>query len=130
MPSTRGYRGVAGQPVRPYPLYTTYVNTDIWLNLTFLDRFNNLSTPTTVNYRVDSLTTNYVMLATTSVTPTGPTMVINIPASINYMYNNVGQSSQTNQVTVTAGFADGSQVQQVFIYELVDIQIADGSSSP
>src|SRR5580693_2417033 len=102
----RGYRGVAGAPVKPYVEFSVYVGSDVWLNLTFLDRNKQLATPVSVNYRIDDLTTDNLILGNTSVVVPGPQFSINIPASINYICNDLGQSSQLNQVTVTAVYTD------------------------
>jgi len=127
----RGYRGVSGSPVQPYINYTLNSGSDCWLNLQFLDRNNNPATPTAVSYRIDCLTTDYIVLGPTSVTPTGSTMSINIPAALNIIgggpnSNDIGQTSQLNQVTVTAIYSDGSQRQDVFIYEVIAIQTVGG----
>lgn len=127
----RGYRGVAGTPVKPYVEFSAYVGSDVWLNLTFLDRRKQKAIPVSVNYRIDDLTTDNLILGNTAVTPiTSSQMSINIPASINYITNDLGQSSQLNQVTVTAVFIDGSTTQQVFAYELIAIETIGGGTSP
>ena len=125
----RGYRGVAGQPVQPYVLYTTNVGSDVWLNLTFVDRFGNPAIPVALTYRIDNLTTDTVVLYTTAIPgPYASQMTINIPAVINQIDNVIGQSSQTNQVSIVATFSDGSQKQDVFIYELIAVQVVGGNS--
>lgn len=130
----RGYRGVAGTPVRPYINYTVNSGSDCWLTLQFLDRFNNPAIPTIVSYRVDCLTTDYVVLTDTFVPGpiTTSTVVINFPAIINIIgggpnANDVGQNSQNNQVTVTGVFSDGSQAKEVFLYEVIAIQTVGGA---
>lgn len=126
----RGYRGVAGAPVKPYVEFALYEGSDTWLNLTFLDRKNNLATPTAASYRIDELTTDNLVLADTILSNLSSKMTINIPGSINTICTNIGQTSQLNQVTVTAVFTDGSQVQQVFCYEVIAIQTIGGGTSP
>ena len=126
----RGYAGISGSPVRPYVQFSTNVGSTVYLDLTFLDRKKQLATPTALTYRIDDITTDNVVLADTIVAPTGPLMTLVIPASINYIQNDLGQSSQLNQVTVTAGYSDGSFVQTVHIYELIAIQTIGGATSP
>lgn len=123
----RGYRGVAGSPVRPYIQFAVNAGSDVWLDLTFLDRFNNLATPTSVSYRIDNLTTDDVVLQDTAASAIGSTMTIQLPASINIISSDIGQTSQINQVLVTAVFADGSQSKEVFIYELIALQTVGGA---
>lgn len=125
----RGYRGIAGQPVRPYPQYSVNYNSDVWLTLTFLDRTSAPVTPTSISYRIDNLSTDGVVLTDTSVTPTGSTMTINIPAALNIFSTDIGQSSQINQVTVTAVYSGGAQKKEVFIYEVIAIQTVGGAGS-
>jgi hypothetical protein len=126
----RGYRGVAGQPVQPYVLYTIPEASDIWLNLTFVDRFGNAATPTNLTYRIDNLTTDTVVLETATVpTPYSNQMSVNIPAVLNVITNDIGQTSQTNQVSVVATFSDGSMKQNVFVYEVIAVQIVNGSNN-
>lgn len=122
----RGYSGVAGRPVKPYVEFSIYENSDCWLNLTFLDRQNNLATPVSITYRIDELTTDNLVLATTSIVPTGPKMSINIPAALNCILTDIGQTSQINQVAVVATFADGSLNQSVHVYEVIAVQTVGG----
>jgi hypothetical protein len=127
----RGYRGIAGSPVKPYVEFSVYIGSDVWLNLTFLDRNKNPSVPVSVNYRIDDLTTDDLVLDSTPYTGVLASQIsINIPASINTIVSDTGQSSQINQVTVTAVFADGSTTQSVHVYELIAIQTIGGGTSP
>lgn len=127
----RGYRGIAGSPVRPYVEFALYEGSDTWLNLTFLDRNNNLATPIAASYRIDELTTDNLVLGDTLVSgPLSSKLTIHIPGALNQINGDIGQTSQLNQVTVTAKFVDGSQVQQVFAYEVIAIQTIGGGTSP
>ena len=123
----RGYRGVAGAPVRPYAQFVVNAGNACWLDLVFLDRFNNLATPTTVSYRIDNLTTDDVVLQDTTASSPASSMTLTIPASLNTINSDIGQTSQINQVLVTATFADGSQSKEVFIYELIALQTVGGA---
>lgn len=122
----RGYPYLQGQPNRPYRQFSTDAGSDVWLELQFLDRSNTPATPTAVSYRIDNLTDAQCVLNDTSATPTGTTMEINIPASVNVMQR-CYQSSQLNQVTVTSTFSDGSIRKRVFIYELIAINTVGGA---
>jgi hypothetical protein len=126
----RGYRGVAGAPVKPYVEFSIYQGSTCYLNLKFLDSKKNPATPAAVTYRIDELTTDNLVLSDTYATVTGSTLQITIPGSLNTINCNVGQSSQINQVTVTALFADGSTTQTVHVYEVIAIQTVGGGTSP
>jgi hypothetical protein len=56
-------------------------------------------------------------------------MSVNIPAVLNVITNDIGQTSQTNQVSVVATFSDGSMKQNVFVYEVIAVQIVNGSNN-
>jgi hypothetical protein len=122
----RGYAGVAGRPVRSYPAFVINAGSDCWLQLTFLDGSNNLIIPTTLSYRIDNLTTDTLILADTPLTVTKPVIAINIPGAINIIDNDIGQSSQLNQVKVTTTYPDSSVTTEVFIYEIIAIQVVGG----
>lgn len=122
-------RANAGQPTRPYRDNLVNAGSDCWLELTFLDRFGNAATPTGVTIRIDNLTDVLTILQTSPVTPpTAPanTLEINIPASTNQMSYN-WRGTQLNQVTIAATYSDGSQIQQVFVYELCAIATVGGA---
>lgn len=126
----RGWRGLAGEPVLPYVDFEVYAGSDCWLNLQFLDANNSPTVPTKVSYRIDCLTTDYQVLPwTVAPIPTTSSMRINFPASINIIglgENDVGQTSQINQVTVQAIYPDNSQKQEVFVYEVIAVQTVGG----
>jgi hypothetical protein len=128
----RGYRGVAGSPIQPWINFTCNQGSDIWLRLTFLSYTNQPIVPVTLTYRIDCLTTDYVVLTTTPYTGSLSSVVIlNIPGSLNSIGGgpnafNIGQTSQNNQVTVTATFSDGSTQVGVFVYEVIAIQTVGG----
>jgi hypothetical protein len=122
----RGYAGIAGRPVRPYPQFVMNAGSDCWLELTFIDTDNNPVIPTSFSYRIDNLTTDTLILQETPVTVTSSVIDINFPASLNIINNDIGQSSQLNQVKTTTTYPDGSVDVEVFIYELVAIQVVGG----
>lgn len=129
----RGYRGVAGAPVQPYINYTVNAASTVFLNLQFLDRLNNPAIPASVTYRIDCLTTDYVVLETTLVvpSPTSSALMLTIPGPLNTIgggpnSNDIGQNSQNNQVLVTATYGDGSTRTEVFVYEVIALQTVGG----
>lgn len=122
----RGYAGVAGRPVRSYPTFVINAGSDCWLDLTFLDKTGTLATPTLFSYRIDNLTTDTLIKQDTVVAVSGSTLSLNIPAATNIIDNDIGQSSQLNQVKTTVTFADGSINTQVFLYEIIAIQVVGG----
>jgi hypothetical protein len=122
----RGFPYLQGNPVLPYKATTVDAGSDCWLELQFLDRTRAPAVPTTITYRIDNVTDNQVVLATTSVAPSGTTMELNIPASLNVMQRQ-GQSSQINQVTVVSTYSDGSTRTKPFFYELIAICTVGGA---
>jgi hypothetical protein len=123
----RGYSGIAGRPVKPYPQYSVNYSSDVWLTLTFLDRTNTAVTPSAISYRIDNLTSFTVVLTDTSVTPTGTTQTLNIPGALNIFSTDIGQSSQLFQITVTVTYPGGSVAKEVFPYEVISIQTVGGA---
>lgn len=124
-----GLRGLAGQPIRPYADYNINAGSDCYLTLTFLDRFNNPVIPTAVTYRIDNLTQVQVVLQSTPLpTPTSPTIVIDIPGSVNQIgfSNMVGFPQQLNQVLITATYPDASQATEIFLYNVIALQTPQG----
>jgi hypothetical protein len=122
----RGYAGVAGRPVRPYPQFVLNAGSDCWLELTFIDTDNNPVIPSAFSYRVDNLTTDTLILAETPVSVVSTVIDINFPASLNIIDTDIGQSSQLNQVKTTTTYPDGSINTEVFIYEITAIQVVGG----
>lgn len=122
----RGYPYLQGNPVQPYSSFPVLAGSDCWLELQFLDRTQSPATPTSISYRIDDITDNQVVLSDTSVTPTGSTMELNIPASLNVILQQY-RASQLNQVTVTAVYSDGSQRKKLFLYEVIAICTVGGA---
>ena len=92
----------------------------------FIDVDNAPVVPAAFSYRIDNLTTDTLILQETPVTVTSSVIDINIPAATNIINNDIGQSSQLNQVTTTTTYPDGSIDKEVFIYELTAIQVVGG----
>lgn len=63
-------RGLSGQPILPYVDYRSYMGSDIFIDLTFLDHTGSPVTPTSATYRIDDLTNAVPMVASTSITNT------------------------------------------------------------
>lgn len=122
-------RSIAGQPTLPYTDNQVNEKADCWLEFTFVDRNGNLQVPSTLSYRIDNLTNNAVILASTAVTVgLASQMEVNIPGSLNTLTSTCyGTGSQVNQVSFTATFADGSTDTGVAIYEVIAIAVVGGS---
>jgi hypothetical protein len=125
----RGYRGVAGSPVRPYAQFVSNYGSDVWLTITFLDVNGNVVTPSTISYRIDSLTNSGVVLGDTPIAVPASTITINVPGALNIFLTDIGQSSQLNQLTVTATYVGGAIQKQVFMYEIIAIQTVGGAGT-
>jgi hypothetical protein len=120
----RGLQSLQGAPNRPYPLYTINAGCDIWLELQFLDRNNAVIAPTALSYQVDDLTacTNVLGLTNVTIVANQTAYEIRIPGALNNISAQV-DSSENFQVVVNATFADGSMQSQVFVYEVVAINV-------
>lgn len=125
--SMRGYPGVAGRPVRPYPSFVINAGSDCWLELTFLDTSDTPVVPSSFSYRIDNLTTNTLILQDTPVTVTTSPYTLNIPGALNIINTDIGQASQLNQISTTTTYPDGSINRDVFIYEIIAIQTIGGN---
>ncbi len=119
-------RGLRGQPSLPYTDNRSYSGADVFVDWTFLDHTGAPVTPVSISYRLDDITNVAAMIPSTAVTPTGPTMTLQIPGSKMVMtYPAIAQGSQLCQLWVTAVLPDGSpnaSAQSVTIIELVAIQ--------
>lgn len=82
-----GNKYLQGQPVLPYANYKTYQNTDLFLDLQFLDHTGTPVAPTSINIEIDDLTNSVAMLTPTPLVATGSTSGNLIyPAFANAMY--------------------------------------------
>jgi hypothetical protein len=87
-------RAIQGQPTLPHSKLQVWAGNDMFVDLTFLDRFGNLTTPLSLALEIDDMTNAQVMLAVPVFNPAGGTeppiwypafadqMTIQIPGSI------------------------------------------------
>lgn len=102
-----GSRAWQGLPERPFVQYESYTGEDVLLNLTFLNSSGVATQPTSITWRVDSLTTNQNVIASQSLAPTGATQVLQLPgASMVNTRNYLGR--ETFQVEITAVITDSN----------------------
>ena len=59
-----------------------YANSDCLVQMTFLNSSGVATEPTSIQYRLDSLTRPQNIIAWTSVTPTGSAQILQIPGSL------------------------------------------------
>lgn len=115
-------QSLMGQPNLPYTDYRVYAGTDAFFELTFLDRNQNLVQPTAITWRMDDLTNALPMVGVTSVTPTGSTQELQIPAA-SLVMSKPSQGSQICQIWITAVLPDGTTANQVGILEIVAVMV-------
>ncbi len=115
--------GLQGHPTKPFVDAQAYAGTDVFVDMTFLDRTRTPSVPTSVTYELDDLTNVVNMIPSTTIT-TGlaSTYTLQLPAASMQM-SNAWAGSQLCQLWVTAVLADGSTVNDVAVVELVAIQV-------
>lgn len=117
----RGNPAIRGLPTRPLNQTPVYAGSDCWIEGQVIDRNGNAVTPSAITYRIDDITNGVVIVNTTSLaTPSSSSFEIDITGAVNQMSNNF-KSSQTNQVTVTVTYSDGSIQVQLCAYELIAI---------
>jgi hypothetical protein len=127
MPNT-GSRGYQGLPELPYTRHESYTGQDVLLSLTFLNSQAVATQPTSITYRVDSLTTNQGVIPPTSLAPSGTAQTLQLPASaMQNTRNFLGR--EEFQVLVTAVIPDTNAssgsitAQSITIIELVNISL-------
>lgn len=122
-----GNRGLMGQPTLPYIDFHAYANSDVYLDMTFLDHTGTPAIPTSIIYRVDDITNAQPMIPNTILTPNGTSeQTVNIPgASLQMSYQ--WEGSQLCQVAVQAIVPDSqtgqpSTINAVYVIELCSVQ--------
>lgn len=113
--------GSRGYPVRPFISATVNAGCDCWVEMQFVDRTSSPQTPSTLTYRLDNLSACTSVIGVTSLSPSGSSYELDIPASANQMAD-PWRPSQIMQVTVVATFSDGSTDTQIVCYELCALQ--------
>jgi hypothetical protein len=74
-----GMQGLTNKAVK---FKEVWANSDVLVQLTFLNSSNVATEPTSIQYRLDSLTRPQNIIGWTSVTPTGTEQILQIPGSI------------------------------------------------
>jgi hypothetical protein len=78
-----GNKYLQGQPILPYANFKAYQNTDIFLDLQFVDHTQTPVVPTAISIEIDDLTNSVAMLNPTALIATGSVVP---PTSPPYMY--------------------------------------------
>lgn len=126
---TRGPAWPQGLSELPYTRQTSYAGQDVLLSMTFLTSAAVPVQPTSITYRMDSLESAVTVIATTSVTPTGSTQILQLTGALMQLTRQ-WYGRENMQVLITAVLADANAssgsitVQQIVIIELVAIAIA------
>lgn len=107
----------AGQPVRPYAMHRVQIGNTVRIDITSLDWDGAKEAPSTLEYRIDNLTDIVVAQNWTGIVSPQEVTTLTIAASVNVMYAQY-RDVQLMQVTLRATYADGSQVEEVCLYEL------------
>jgi hypothetical protein len=68
-----GNRYLQGQPILPYANVKSYTNTDVFIDLVFVDHSQTQVTPTSIQLEIDDLTNSVTMVGPITLTPTGST---------------------------------------------------------
>jgi hypothetical protein len=125
---TRGPSWIQGLPEQPFARIPSLMGQDVLLQMTFLTSGGVAAQPTSITYRVDSLTTAAPVVALTSVTPTSSTQTLQLPGAIMQPTNQYG-GREDFQVWISAVIPDSNAmsgsitVQQLVIIELVAIAV-------
>lgn len=105
-------RAWQGKPELPFIHHGAYTGEDVLVQLTFVNSSGQATTPTSLTYEVDSLTVNQNVVPPTSIAPTGPTMIVQLPAA---------------QMVNTRNFLGGETFQALFTAVIPDANAASGS---
>ena len=69
-----GNRYLQGQPILPYPNVKSFTNTDVFLDLVFVDHTQTQVTPTSITLEIDDITNSVTMFGPSPLVPTGSTV--------------------------------------------------------
>jgi hypothetical protein len=118
---------LAGQPALPYTDFRSYVNSDVFVDMTFIDHTGTPQEPVSIWYQLDDITNVQNMVPQTAITPTGSSLTLDIPGSVMQM-THMWVDSQLCQLWVQATMPvtdaepNGSVINAITIIELVAIQ--------
>lgn len=68
-----GNRALQGSPILPYVNFKAYANTDVFLDMEFVDHTSTPVIPTTISLELDDLTNSQIMIPPQSLIITGST---------------------------------------------------------
>ena len=74
-----GNRYLQGSPILPYANVKAYPNTDIFMDLQFVDHTNTPVIPTSISIEIDDITNSVVMAGPTTLTAAGATGTAGVP---------------------------------------------------
>jgi hypothetical protein len=66
-----GNRYLQGQPILPYASVKSYTDTDVFIDLVFVDHTQTQVTPVSIQMEIDDLTNSVTLIGPTTLTPTG-----------------------------------------------------------
>ena len=124
-----------GNPELPYVRHLAYAGSDVLISMTFLNTSQIPTQPTAISYLVTDLTNAQTMSGPNPITPTGPTQILQIPASVLVM-DRTYEGRQMVQLSIAATIPDSNAtsgsvtVNQLAIIELIAIATAGMINSP
>lgn len=91
-----------------------------YLELAFTDKNGDPVVPSTLNYRIDCLTSGEAVVDDTSVA-TAASVEIEITAAQNAMRNQ-GNATETRRITLKATYGGGGELNQQIDYQVVNLK--------
>src|SRR5271166_3590525 len=76
-----GNRYLQGSPILPYANVKAYPNTDLFMDLQFVDHTNTPVVPTSISIEIDDITNSVVMAGPTTLNPLGAVGTAAVPFS-------------------------------------------------
>lgn len=123
-----GSRAWQGLPERPFVRHESLTGEDVLLQLTFLNSSGVATEPTSITYRVDSLSTNQSVIGSTVLIPTGATQVLQLPGASmvntrNYLGREIFQCDITAVIPDTNASSGSITRTALAIIELCNIAL-------
>lgn len=115
-------------PERPYVRHESLNGEDVLLQLTFINSSGVPTQPTSIQYEVDSLTTNQNIIPSTALSPTGVMQILQLPGSKmvntrNYLGREIFQVLISAVITDTNASSGSITRTTIVIIELCNIAI-------
>ena len=123
-----GSRAWQGLPERPFVRHESYTGEDVLVQLTFLNSSGVPTEPTSITYRVDSLSTNQPVIGSTVLAPTGTTQILQLPGASmtntrNYLGREIFQCSVTAIIPDTNASSGSITREALVIIEMCNISL-------